>query len=187
MSAIPRKKAVITSLLLTFTLPMIAAGWVYWYGFPTTRGTTNYGTLIQPPVQITALSIKDANGTALTDKQLTRKWMMLYVSPAVCDAACEKTIFYMRQIRTATGKDQERIRLSVLSSKNPMLDEFLHTRYPQTSHWQVPNSNDPFEFIAGSLYFVDPLGNIMMSYPAGAIPQRIFKDLTKLLKVSQIG
>ena len=37
------------------------------------------------------------------------------------------------------------------------------------------------------IYVVDPLGNLMMSYPAGADPNGIRKDLARLLRVSRIG
>ncbi len=37
------------------------------------------------------------------------------------------------------------------------------------------------------LYLVDPLGNVMMRFPANADPRRMQKDLERLLKASQIG
>jgi hypothetical protein len=37
------------------------------------------------------------------------------------------------------------------------------------------------------IYLVDPLGNVMMRFPAGAEPRRMLKDLDRLLKASQVG
>jgi hypothetical protein len=37
------------------------------------------------------------------------------------------------------------------------------------------------------IYLVDPLGNLMMSYPGDADATGMKKDLQRLLKVSQIG
>jgi len=37
------------------------------------------------------------------------------------------------------------------------------------------------------IYIVDPLGNLMMSYPADADPSKMRKDLSRLLKVSHVG
>ncbi|HID49914.1 MAG TPA: hypothetical protein EYP40_09955 [Chromatiales bacterium] len=37
------------------------------------------------------------------------------------------------------------------------------------------------------LYLVDPLGNLMMSYPPEFEAKGLVKDLTLLLKASQIG
>lgn len=191
MSLKRRNTLVITSLLLTFTLPIVAALWVYFYGFPSVPHTTNFGHLIQPSVQIKGYAITDPDGKPLADKALLYKWTLLYVSPSVCDKTCESAVFYLRQMRTATGKDQERIRPAVLSVQgqtvDPALIKLLQQRYPQTAHWISHTSSQQLAFQGGSLYFVDPHGNIMMSYLAGANPSKIFKDLTKLLKVSQIG
>jgi len=40
---------------------------------------------------------------------------------------------------------------------------------------------------AGRSYLVDPLGNLMMSYPADAAPKGMLKDLKRLLRLSHIG
>ena len=40
---------------------------------------------------------------------------------------------------------------------------------------------------AGRIYLVDPLGNLLMSYPARAPDRALLDDLRKLLKLSHIG
>jgi hypothetical protein len=40
---------------------------------------------------------------------------------------------------------------------------------------------------AGRVYFIDPLGNLMMYYRPDADPGGMLKDLRKLLKYSKIG
>ncbi len=190
MSLKRRNALVIVSLLLTFTLPMVLAGWVYWYG-PSQSKTTNYGNLITPPMQIVTLALTDPTGKPLTKKMMLYKWALVYVSPLTCDKVCQNALFYQRQIRTATGKEQQRIRLSMLTFNDETPDtaliKLLQTRYPQTAHWVSTTSNNKHDFTKGSLYFIDPHGNIMMQYPPGANPSEILKDLNKLLKVSQIG
>jgi hypothetical protein len=39
----------------------------------------------------------------------------------------------------------------------------------------------------GRVYIVDPLGNLMMSYPSDAGPGDLYDDLRRLLRVSRIG
>ena len=39
----------------------------------------------------------------------------------------------------------------------------------------------------GRIYLVDPLGNLVMSYPPGTDPRDLLKDLGRLLRLSQIG
>ncbi len=36
-------------------------------------------------------------------------------------------------------------------------------------------------------YLVDPLGNVMMRFPAEADPRRMLRDLERLLRASQVG
>ena len=40
---------------------------------------------------------------------------------------------------------------------------------------------------AGRLYLVDPLGNLMMSYPRQAPDKALLTDIRKLLRLSHIG
>jgi hypothetical protein len=39
----------------------------------------------------------------------------------------------------------------------------------------------------GGLLIMDPLGNLMMKYPPGYDPYNVRNDLSKLLRISQIG
>lgn len=190
MSLKHRNSLVISSFLATFIVPILLAGWYYYYG-PTQSKTNNYGNLITPPWQVTHLALTDTLGKPLDKKSVFYKWTLVYVSPNVCDKVCQNTIFYLRQIRTATGKEQLRVRPAVLTfsdeKPDPALISLLHNRYPQTAHWVSTTSNSKQAFIKGSVYFIDPHGNILMQYPPGANPSGILKDLNKLLKVSQIG
>jgi hypothetical protein len=40
---------------------------------------------------------------------------------------------------------------------------------------------------ADHIYLIDPLGNLMMRFPKDADPNKIKKDIAKLLKASSIG
>ena len=40
---------------------------------------------------------------------------------------------------------------------------------------------------SGSVFLVDPRGNLMMSYPATADPTDLRKDISRLLRASRIG
>ena len=41
--------------------------------------------------------------------------------------------------------------------------------------------------VSDHIYIIDPLGNLMMRFPKDADPNRIKKDLGKLLRASAIG
>jgi hypothetical protein len=116
----------------------------------------------------------------------------VHVGPPSCDAACVRQLYLMRQIRIAQGKEQSRIeRLWVLTDGDEVAPALL-LDYPGLHMWrpadpafvgQFPAAGDR----AAHIYLVDPLGNLMLRFPADPDPKRMMKDLKLLLKASQIG
>jgi hypothetical protein len=51
----------------------------------------------------------------------------------------------------------------------------------------MPSSSNSFLPCSAHIYLVDPLGNLMLRFPAQPEPKRLMKDLKLLLKASQIG
>jgi hypothetical protein len=43
------------------------------------------------------------------------------------------------------------------------------------------------EFAEGDVFIADPLGNVVLRFPAGAAMKDMHEDLALLLKASQIG
>jgi cytochrome oxidase Cu insertion factor (SCO1/SenC/PrrC family) len=201
MKAKVRNNAVLASLILTFTIPLLLAGLLFWYGLPLNGKTTNYGQLIQPTISLSQLAPTDTSDNPLPNKDILGKWVLLTLSPSVCDKACEKSLYEIRQICKATGKEQTRLRQVVLSLKGHKVDthleNLLNKEYPLTKQWVIDSAkfreltgiseNQPLNATQGAIYFIDPMGNTMMRYSPTANPSGIFKDLSKLLRVSQIG
>jgi len=196
-----RSKAILFGLILTFTIPLLLAGLLFWYGTPLNGKTNNFGELIQPTVPIIELEPTDANNQPQPKKVILGKWVLLTVIPSACDKRCETSLYSIRQICKATGKEQTRLRQVVLTFKGQKtdahLEALLHDQYAKTVHWVTDVakfqplisglSQQTLDTQQGAIYFIDPLGNIMMHYTPDANPTGIFKDLSKLLRVSQIG
>lgn len=192
---------IIGILTALFIVPLVGASLMAAEDRPLTHKTTNHGQLITPPYDFSNLDLKNNQSQPIDPKVWRGHWLLLYVNAANCDDNCEKTIFYLHQIRTATGKDSSRVKTAILSFSDlpadTTLDEFLSKHYPTTPHFQTLYNKYilfagtlPKETLAlhhGTIYFVDPHGNMMMAYPNTAQPMDIFKDLTRLLKLSQIG
>jgi hypothetical protein len=58
--------------------------------------------------------------------------------------------------------------------------------------WRPADAAFSAQFPAGGerathIYLLDPLGNLMLRFPANPEPKRMMKDLKLLLKASQIG
>lgn len=191
-----KSKVVVLTLILIFVVPMLAAWLAFSQGI-FLGSTVNRGTLINPPFAITTLNLINETGQAVNLNSMKGKWWLFYITPTPSDALSQQNLYYMRQIRQATGKDIERVNRAIVTlSSNTALDNTLHGQFPGTDHFIISQSK--FDLLKASLpkklaleksslYLVDPLGNVMMVYDPNAKPKGILKDLKHVLKVSQIG
>ncbi|MEE8210588.1 MAG: SCO family protein [Acidiferrobacterales bacterium] len=194
------KHTLIILLVALFALPLILAYGLYWYGWRP-GGTINHGELVQPARPIADALLRTLEGRDIRFHDLRRKWVLVYFGSSQCGEACERNLYKMRQVRLAQGKDADRILRMFLVTDARALDRLRPklAEYPGMQVITGPAENvktlaQQFALPAGSpldglerIYVVDPLGNLMMSYPAGADASGVRKDLVRLLKVSQIG
>lgn len=173
--------------------PVVASYLAYYVIKP--EGRTNYGTLLDPRTYpIPRLDAHSLDGKPLELDAYRGKWLMLQVDNAACAAPCQKKLFDMRQLRTAQGKERERIERVWLITDEAPLDTLIMREYDGTrllrvkpevlAHW-LPA--EPGAAISEHIYLIDPLGNLMMRWPKNANPNKIKRDLSKLLYASGIG
>ena len=174
--------------------PLIASYLTYYVIKP--EGRTNYGALIDPrahPIP-DALATTSLDGKPVGFKDYKGKWIMLQVGDADCQDACRKRLHDMRQLRLAQGKEMDRIeRVWLVTDDKPLetmlVREYdgmrlLRARADTVKTWlPVEGSTVPSDHI----YLIDPLGNLMMRFPKDADPNKMKKDIAKLLKASRIG
>ena len=194
-----KNKIIIIVIVLVFIAPSILSWYVFNHtDFLETRGTSNYGQIITPPIQLENLSLIDPLNPDRKDT-LHGKWSMIYVAER-CDDICMQNVYRMRQIHMGMGKHSLRVQ-KVLFLIDQDLDE-LSSLLANYKGQQVINTNsvdtdillEKFR-IEGvkdlprfqRIYISDPFGNLMMSYPPGINPKGILKDLKKLLRTSRIG
>lgn len=173
--------------------PMIASYLAYYVFKP--QGRTNYGTLIDPrQYPIPALDTTTLDGKPFSLDQLKGKWIMLQVNGSDCGEPCKTMLYEMRQLRLTQGKNMNRIERAWLITDDKPLETVLMREYDGT-HFLRANPTkvkawlpvDAGTSAADHIYLVDPLGNLMMRFPKNADPNKIKKDLTKLLMASSIG
>lgn len=150
-------------------------GWAAWYFGWGTGSRGNYGELIES---------RALSGGPFDE--LRGKWVLVALDRAACDAACERKLYFMRQIRTAQGKDQGRVeRLWIVTDggapDTELLAAFAGTRVSRTQPQDFPGT--PSEHI----YLVDPLGNLVLRFPKDPDPSKMLKDMQRLLRYSRIG
>ena len=162
------------ALFLACAAPFVL-GWAAWFFGWGTGNPGNYGELIAP---------RTLSGPPF--EELRGKWVLVAFDAAACDAYCERKLYFMRQVRTAQGKDQARVeRLwSVTDAGTPrpeLLQAIEGARLSRAGPDGFPGN--PVDHI----YLVDPLGNLMMRFPRDPDPSRMLKDLQRLLKYSRVG
>ena len=173
--------------------PVIASYLTYYVIKP--EGRTNYGALIDPRAHpVPALGTVTLDGRPAGLDAFKGKWIMLQAADAECETTCRSRLQDMRQLRLAQGKDMDRIERVWLITDDLPLETMLMREYDGTRMLRVKlavlTSWLPTEeggSVVDHIYLIDPLGNLMMRFPKNADPNRIKKDLAKLLKASRIG
>jgi len=186
-------------LVIVFAVPYLAALVLYLgdFGFLKQK-TSNYGVLVSPVRPAGEWSLRRLDGTAMGRDDLLGKWTFITVIRGDCHEACQESFYKMRQVRLALAEDRTRVqRLAILTDGDPRPEfEAALPEYPgmevvtgpavtveDVLDWLAPDGVDP----AYRVYLVDPLGNLMMMYPADAEPEGMLKDMQRLMMVSQIG
>ena len=100
----------------------------------------------------------------------------------------------LKQVHTSLNKEIKRVRrvLIVPAKPNEAVFESLQKQYPDLvilsgADAETIKFASQFKGTAGSVYLVDPLGNLMMRYPQNMNPKGMLTDLKKLLKNSWAG
>lgn len=173
--------------------PLIFSYITYYWIKPT--GRTNYGDILDPRnFPLPKLSGHLLGGEAKELDAYKGKWIMLQVDSGACNELCKKKLYDMRQLRLAQGKEMDRIERVWLITDDTPVETLLLREYDGTRMIRVDAAALqkwlPTE--AGTqpndhIYMLDPLSNLMMRFPKAADPNKIKKDLAKLLRASGIG
>ncbi len=173
--------------------PVIASYFTYFVIRP--EGRTNYSELIRPQAPIPAgLPLTDLQGAAVKADSLKGQWLLVVVSAAACDTACEKHLWVQRQLRETLGRDKDRVdklwliddagapKAQALAGVTTNTDATV-LRVPRAAlaAWLQPS---PGHALEDHIYIVDPLGNWMMRAPPNADPSKLKSDVIKLLRAS---
>ena len=121
------------------------------------------------------------------------RWIMLTTTTdGRCADDCAQRLYVMRQVRLTTGKDRDRIERVLLLSADapvPTLPEgheglqVLRTDAAALASLRAASAPDQ----TPGILLIDPLGNLMMRFPANPDASRMKKDLAKLLRASRVG
>ena len=188
-------------LAALFLLPLALAFCTYYGTDWRPSGHLNHGELISPARPLPRVALPrvtlETSAPAAPPTQATAfrgHWSLVYVGDGECDASCRETLYVMRQTRLGLNNDMTRVERVFLVTGECCNREFLareHSGLVVVDASGVAGEPLLREFPAAdrahTLFIVDPLGNLMMSYDARTDPHGLRDDLKKLLTLSQIG
>ncbi len=200
----PAVKRSLTPMVLVFLCslaPIVAAFVVYlnpqWW--PT--DSSNYGTLLSPQRPMPAASelrLTTLDGKPFDLESLKGKWLLVAADGAACPESCARKLFITRNSHASQGKNVDRLARVWFITDDAVVPDKVLEAYKGTVMVRVdpdqlarfllardtaagrPGLQDP-------IWVIDPLGNLMMQYPAEADGVRVRKDISKLVYNSRIG
>lgn len=177
-------------------------------------GTSNKGVLINPPIDISALDMRDRDGNlafrtfeeeiatlADSDDYEIKPWLLVLVTAQQCGSACEERVHYLQQLHIALGKNIQRVRRYYLNAAAEPLSAqtaaMFRDDFPSMgiSYGDAATLENNLRE-AGVLWsladqdyvlLIDPVGNVMMYYTDEHSAEDILTDLETLLKYSSLG
>ncbi len=201
-----RSKTPLVIIILMSLAPLVAALLVYFIPELRPEGSAAYGELVQP--QRPMPNAKDLPLTTLDGKpfdlgSLKGKWIMMAADGAACPESCARKLYIIRNTHASQGKHVERLaRVWFITDDAPVPEKVLEAYkgavmvrvnpvvLQQFLLGGAPGAMTPEQARQGlstPIWVIDPLGNLMLQYPAVADPEMFRKDIRKLIKSSRIG
>lgn len=189
----PRRGRVVLVLVFAcFALPLAVAWVMNFAGGWVPEASANHGSLIQPVRPVELRGLVGLDGQAFDPAPLAEDWTLVYLHRGACDEACYQTLYKLRQVRLAQGKNIDRVQRLLLLAEPAVPDWAPEAQghYPGLLIARPAQAGaaalEPFP-AAGRVYLIDPLGQLMMEYPLQADPKGMIKDLERLLRISYVG
>jgi hypothetical protein len=208
-------------LLLIAGTPVViilAASWLWYFviqgnlDLVGSIGTSNNGKLVTPPRQIEQVSFRDDTGVPFVWADLERRWTMVIVNRGQeCDAACERRLYFTRQVHIALGKEFNRVQRIFINDR-PIASSTVAVPESDLPGWPKQLQGDSLaEYLtiahqglvplavssdvvlaqfpeleenAAQWFLIDPAGWIMMSFDDSLDYKAVMADLKFLLKHS---
>ena len=185
-----RTLAVLAAL---FVLPLALAFFTYYGTGWRPSAHVNHGVLLVPARPLPQVDLPRVSPAAAAPI-FHRHWSLVYLGAGDCRSDCRNALYVMRQTRLALNNDMTRVeRVFLVTAACCDLTFLAH----EQAGLQVLDGSGPaaapllaqFPVAARehTLYIVDPLGNLLMSYDTRENPRGLLQDLKQLLALSHIG
>lgn len=176
-----RSRFTLIAIVLVFAAPLIAALLLNLGGWRPLN-TRNYGTLVQPPVDVNAVPVTLADGAKLVWRDPQWHWTLLALPNGDCAEACRTRLAELMRLRITLNRNAERLRIVYLGA--PLPREALTALQPLVAGGAEGTALEAFRAAqAGelALALVDPNGLLMLRYDAGYDAARLRADIVKVV------
>lgn len=195
-----RNLRMLAGLAALFLLPLLLAFYMYYATDWRPVKRVNHGSLISPvrplpAVHLPRVSLLESGSPPMAGaSELRTQWSLIYIGTGNCDEPCRQALYVMRQTRLSLNNNMARVDRVFLTTGSCCAREFLAKEHAGLIVLdatgrdgtrllrEFPPAGRPY-----SVFIVDPLGNLMMSYDARQNPKGLLEDLQKLLRLSHIG
>jgi hypothetical protein len=159
--------------------------------------------LIANPGVVPLDPLRLADGSRTDPDWARSRWSLIYASARPCGADCAAALDRLNRVWLSLGGERVRVRKFLLVPKNlsgagatagsggpdgVIVPEGFAVGLIDLAEDAVLVAALGRERLDRGRYFVvDPLGNIILSYPDTADQQRLLEDLERLLEVSRVG
>ena len=197
-----RSRTPLVLIVLLSLAPVLAAVVAYFNPEWRPEGSVAYGTLIEPQRPIpssAALQAVTLDGKPFDVATLQGKWLLVAADGGDCQDACARKLFVLRNSHASQGKNVERLaRVWFVTDEAPVPERVLEA-YKGTVTLRVkPEQLKPFllkdsvatdaaQALSEPMWIIDPHGNLILQYPVNAEPEKVRKDISKLVYNSRIG
>ena len=208
----PRSRTPLVLIVLLSLSPVLAAVFAYFNPQYRPDGSVTYGTLIEPqrPIPTSdALQATTLDGKPFDVASLKGKWLLVTADGGDCQDACARKLFILRNSHASQGKNVERLaRVWFITDDAPVPDRVLEA-YKGTIILRVKpeqlqayllkdaattgapavatSAQNAASALAEPMWIIDPHANLILQYPANAEPEKVRKDISKLVYHSRIG
>jgi hypothetical protein len=181
-----------TLIMLICAAPVLASYLAYYVVRPEARRL--FGQLVEPQRPLPAVAASNLEGRPVDLRGLKGQWLLLSVAPSRCDDPCQRHLYLQRQLREGLGKDRDRVDWVWLVSDEAAPPAALLPALKSATVLHVPRARleawleaAPGQAIDEHLFLVDPVGNLMMRFPARLDVEgagKAKKDIERVLRAS---
>jgi hypothetical protein len=200
-NAAPRSRKPLIAVFLVTLAPIVAAVIMYFNPQWWPADSSNYGALVQPQRPMpaaSALPLTQLDGKPFDLNSLKGKWVLAAADSGDCADSCARKLFITRNTHASQGKNVDRlVRVFFVTDDAPVPEKVLKAYEGTIMLRADPRQLAAFLLdqgeradaaaLAAPIWVLDPLGNLMLRFPADADPVRVRQDISKLIYSSRIG